>query len=150
MKLKTILIKTTLTVVFGGLYLGLSTATGFADAPLKTTLGLDIEQAAKVELIQKRTRDAVRPVREELNREERALRRAKIANDAVGIARQEKIIAPLRETLAGIFAKESEEIRALLTPEQTIRYDEYLKIRDEMAGSSRDVKTKRKTGEGAP
>jgi hypothetical protein len=150
MKLKTILIKTILTVVFCGLYPGLSTGTAFADAPLKTTLGLEIGQAAKVDLIQKRTRDAVRPVREELNREERALRRAKIANDAVGIARQEKIIAPLRETLAGIFAKESEEIRALLTREQATRYDEYLKIRDEMAGSSRDVKTIRKAGEGAP
>ena len=100
-------------------------------------------------MIQKNARDAVRPVREALNREERALRRAKIANDDDGIARQETLIAPLREQLVAIFANESEEIRSLLTPEQKIRYEDYLKVRDGMAGSSRDVKSIRKTGEGS-
>jgi len=147
MKLKTHLIKTTLTVLAAGLVL--ATNAVFADAPLKSTLGLDLDQAAKVEEIQKNAREAVRPAREALNREERALRRAKIANDAAGIARQETVIAPLREQLAAIFAKESDAIRALLTPEQKIRYEEFLKVRDEMAGSSRDVKSIRKVEEGS-
>jgi hypothetical protein len=147
MKLKTHLIKTTLAVLVAGICL--ITNAAFADAPLKSTLGLDVDQAAKVDIIQKNARDSVRPVREALNREERSLRRAKIANDAAGITRQETLVAPLREQLAAIFAKESEEIRALLTPEQKTRYEEYLKVRDEMVGSSRDVKTIRKTGEGS-
>lgn len=145
MKLKTHLIRTALAVLTAGLIL--STNAVFADAPLKSTLALDLEQAAKVDVIQKEARDAVRPVREALNREERALRRAKIANDAGAITRQETLIAPLREQLAAIFGKETELIRALLTPEQKTRYEEYLKIRDEMAGSSRDVKSIRKPGE---
>lgn len=147
MKLKTHLIKTTLAVLTAGFVL--ATNAVFADAPLKSTLGLDVDQAAKVDVIQKNARDAVRPVREALNREERALRRAKIANDAAGIARQESLIAPLREELAAIFAKEADAIRALLTPEQKVRFEEYLKVRDEMVGSSRDVKSIRKTGEGS-
>lgn len=147
MKLKTHLIKTTLTVLAAGLVL--TTNAVFADAPLKSTLDLDLDQAAKVEAIQKNARDSVRPVREALNREERALRRAKIANDSAGIARQETVIAPLRGQLAAIFAKESEEIQALLTPEQKTRYEEYLKVRDEMVGSSRDVKSLQKNGEGS-
>lgn len=147
MKLKIHSIKTTPAVLVAGLLLVTSAA--FADAPLKSALGLDLDQAAKADVIQKEARDAVRPVREALNREERVLRRAKIANDAAAIARQETILAPLRGQLAAIFAKESEEIRALLTPEQKTRYEEYLKVRDEMAGSSRDVKTVRKAGEAA-
>jgi len=111
-----------------------------ADAPLKTTLGLNIEQAAKVDEIQAKARDAVRPVRGDLNREERVLRRARIDNDAAAIARQEKLIEPLRVKLAAIFADEEKQIRTLLTPEQTDKYEEYLKVRDQMAGSSRDVK----------
>lgn len=146
MKLENHPIKTTLAVLFAGFVLLVNAA--YADAPLKSTLGLDIDQAAKVDVIQKEARDAVRPVRETLNREERALRRAKIANDAAAIARQETLIAPLREQLAAIFAKESEEIRALLTPEQQTRYEEYLKVREEMVGSSRDVKAIRKADEG--
>lgn len=140
--MKTNPIKTTLAVI-----LLLVSGNAFADAPLKSALGLSIEQAAKVDAIQKEARDAVRPVRGDLLREERVLRRAKIANDAEGIARQEVVIAPLREKLAGIFAKESEQIRALLTPEQADRYESWLKVRDGMAGSSRDVKEFRDAGE---
>lgn len=138
MKNKTNLVKTTLAAVAAGLCL--ITSAAFADAPLKSTLDLDIDQAAKVAEIQKEARDAVRPVRGDLHREERALRRAKIDNDAEAIAKQEKAIEPLQEELAKIFAKEEEQIRALLTPEQTEKYEEYLKERDEMVGSSRDVK----------
>lgn len=138
MKSKITLVKTTLAAVVAGL--SLVTSAAFADAPLKTALDLDIDQAAKVATIQKEARDAVRPVRGELTREERVLRRAKVANDAEGIAQQEKVIEPLRQKLADIFKNEEQQIRALLTPEQTEKYEKYLKVRDEMAGSSRDVK----------
>ena len=73
MKNKTNLVKTTLAAVAAGLCL--ITSAAFADAPLKSTLDLDIDQAAKVAEIQKEARDAVRPVRGDLHREERALRR---------------------------------------------------------------------------
>jgi hypothetical protein len=36
---------------------------------------------------------------------------------------------------------------SLLTSEQTVKYEAYLTLRDEMAGSSRDVKEIRKTAE---
>ena len=124
--------------------LSLLAVTVRADAPLKTTLALTIDQAAKVDMIQAEAREAVRPVRGDLNREERALRRARIDNDAAAIAAQEKLIEPLRARLAAIFAEEEKQIRALLTPEQTVKYEAYLKVRDEMAGSSRDVKEIRK------
>lgn len=111
-----------------------------ADAPLKSALDLTIAQAAQVDEIQKQTREAIRPVRSELHREERALRRARLANDAEGIARQEALIAPLRAQFAAIHENEIKQIRAILTPEQNLKYTEYLKVRDEMAGSSRDVR----------
>lgn len=145
MNMKTNPIQTTLAALFAGLCLAGGVA--FADAPLKTALGLSIEQAAKVDAIQKDARDAVRPVRGELLREERVLRRAKVANDAEGIARQESVLAPLREQLAAIFEEESGKIRALLTPEQITKYEAWLKVRDEMVGSSRDVKEFQKTGQ---
>lgn len=124
--------------------LSLLAMTALADAPLKTTLALTIDQAARVDAIQTKAREAVRPVRGDLNREERALRRARIENDAAAIAAQEKEIEPLRAQLAAVFAEEEKQIRALLTPEQIVKYEAYLKVRDEMAGSSRDVKEFRK------
>ncbi|MCB1206337.1 MAG: hypothetical protein KDN18_18900 [Verrucomicrobiae bacterium] len=145
--MKTNPIQSTLASLIAGLCLVSGNA--FADAPLKSALGLSIDQAAKVDVIQKEARDAVRPVRGELLREERVLRRARFDNDAEGIARQETLLAPLREKLAAIFAKESEEIRSLLTPGQKAKYEEYLKVRDEMVGSSRDVKEFKKSGENA-
>lgn len=62
MKLKIHSIKTTPAVLVAGLLLVTSAA--FADAPLKSALGLDLDQAAKADVIQKEARDAVRPVRE--------------------------------------------------------------------------------------
>ncbi len=147
MKSKTQNTKLTLTALTAGLTL--LTAAALADAPLKTTLDLDVEQAAKVASIEKEARDAVRPVRGELHREERALRRAKIENNAEAIAQQEKVIEPLRKKLAAIFEKESEQIREVLTPEQKLKYEEYLKKRAEMVGSSRDVKEIKKSEEKA-
>jgi hypothetical protein len=112
----------------------------YADAPLKSTLGLNIEQAAQVAKIEEQTRHAIRPLRTELNREERALRRAQLANDSQAISKQEALIEPLRLKFAAIHESETKQIRALLTPEQNKKYDAYLKTRDQMVGSSRDVK----------
>ena len=115
-------------------------ASARADAPLKSALALDIDQAAQVAKIQEQTRNAIRPVRSELLREERALRRANLANDRQAIAKQEALIEPLRRKFAAIHADETKQIRALLTPEQNTKYDAWLKTRDQMAGSSRDVR----------
>ncbi len=145
MKNKIHTIRTTLAALVAGL--SLVTSAALADAPLKTALDLDIDQAAQVDTIQKNSRDAVRPVRGELKREERALRRAKTGNDAEAIAKQEKAIEPLHRKLAEIFESEAEEIRALLSPEQKIKYKKHLKERDEMVGSSRDVKEIKKSEE---
>lgn len=112
----------------------------YADAPLKNALGLNIEQAAQVAKIEEQTRNAIRPVRTELLRGERALRRAKLANDSQAISKQEALIEPLRRKFAAIHEGETRQIRALLTPEQNTKYDAYLKTRDQMVGSSRDVK----------
>ena len=128
-----------ITTAFAGcLFIVASTAR--ADAPLKSALSLNIDQAAQVAKIEEQARNAIRPVRSELLREERALRRAKLANDSQAIAKQEALIEPLRQKFASIHAEETRQIRALLTPEQNTKYDAWLKIRDQMAGSSRDVR----------
>ena len=128
-----------ITVAFAGCLFFLA-STAYADAPLKSALGLNIEQAAQVAKIQEQARNAIRPVRTELLREERALRRAQLANDSQAISKQEALIEPLRRKFAAIFEGETKEIRALLTPEQNTKYDAYLKTRDQMVGSSRDVR----------
>jgi len=112
----------------------------FADKPLKSALDLNIEQAAKVAAIQKEARNAIRKPRGDLHREQRALRRAKTANDSAEIAKIEKEIPPLEDKMRQIFNDEEKKIRAVLTPEQTKKYEQWLKERDAMVGSSRDVK----------
>ncbi len=128
-----------ITSAFAGCLL-LVASSAYADAPLKSTLSLNLEQAAQVAKIEEQARNAIRPLRTELNREERALRRAQLANDSQAISKQEALIEPLRRKFAAIHESETKQIRALLTPEQNTKYDAYLKTRDQMAGSSRDVK----------
>jgi hypothetical protein len=111
-----------------------------ADAPLKTALGLDIEQARQVDEIQSVARRQYAAKREVRNREERALRRARIANDSKQIAVQEKVVAELNAELREIKAREDAAIEKLLTPEQKKKFEAYLKIRADMVGSSRDVR----------
>lgn len=119
--------------------LGLS-GTASADATLKGTLGLSIDQARQVDEIQAQHRPTFAAKRQERDKELRVLRRARIANDSEGIARQEKITAKLQEELKQIRMHEDEEIRKLLNPEQNRKFDGYLKLRKEMVGSSRDAK----------
>ena len=127
------------TATFAGCLFFLA-STAYADAPLKSALDLNIEQAAQVAKIQEQTRNAIQPIRTELHREERALRRARLANDSQAISKQEALIEPLRRKFAAIHEGEIKQIRTLLTPEQNTKYDAYLKTRDQMVGSSRDVK----------
>ncbi len=68
------------------------------------------------------------------------LRRARIANDSQLVAIQEQVTAKLHEELRLIRVSEDEQIRRLLTPEQNRKFDEYVKLRKEMVGSSRDDK----------
>jgi Spy/CpxP family protein refolding chaperone len=112
----------------------------WADASLKSALGLSIEQARQVDAIQAAHRPKFAAKRQEQNKELRALRRARIANDSHEIARLEKVTAELHEELKQIQLHEDGEIRKLLTPEQSRKFDGYRKLRQEMVGSSRDAK----------
>jgi hypothetical protein len=112
----------------------------YADATLKGTLTLDTEQARKVDTIEAKYRPVFASKRQEHNSEERKLRRARIANDSQQIATQEKIVARLDGELKEIRMKEDDEIRRVLSPAQLTKFEEYLKLRKEMVGSSRDAK----------
>lgn len=122
--------------------LGLTACFGIvlADAPLKSALGLDVEQARQVDEIQSGYRRQYAVKREVRNREERVLRRARIANDSKQMAVQEKVVSELNAELREIKANEDAAIRKLLTAEQSKRFDAYLKTRNDMVGSSRDVR----------
>lgn len=117
----------------------LFSSSGYADAPLHKSLGLDIEQAKQVKDIQAKYRSQIRPVRSELHREQRKLRRAKKDFDSATIVQQEKIIPTLQAKFKQIQESENTEIRALLTPEQSVKFDTVLDQRKEAIGSSRDV-----------
>ncbi len=111
----------------------------FADAPLKSSLDLDTEQARQVQEIQKSYRQTFRAKRQEMNRESRKLRRARNDNDSALIARQETIVAGLQQELRAIRNAENDEIRKLLTPEQSKKFDQVIEQRRAMVGSSRDA-----------
>ena len=111
-----------------------------ADATLKGTLDLNIEQARAVDTIQAKYRAPFASKRQEHNHEARKLRRARIANDSQGIAQQEAVVDRLHGELKQIRMTEDEEIRRVLSPEQRKKFEDYLKLRKEMVGSSRDAK----------
>ena len=128
----------TLSIVLLGLTL--FSGAGFADAPLKTTLGLSVEQARVVGEIQGQYRRTYAAKRGEHNTEARKLRRARLANDSEQIAIQEQITAKLKEELKQIKAEEDAAIREQLTPEQNEKFDAYIAKRNAMVGSSRDIR----------
>ena len=111
-----------------------------ADQPLKTALGLSVDQAKQVQEIQQRYLPQFAAKRQDRNTELRKLRRARIANDSQQIAALEKVTAKLHEELRRIRLSEDTEIRKLLTPDQNRKFEDYIKLRKEMAGSSRDDK----------
>ena len=118
----------------------LVTQAALADAPLKSKLGLDTEQAKAVAEIQARHRAEMRSERGAFNRESRALRRAKAANDSDLIEKQEQVVAELQEKMAQRILAEDAEIRKLLNPEQLKKFEAYIEERNNMVGSSRDVR----------
>lgn len=109
-----------------------------ADAPLASTLGLDMDQARQVDQIQARQRKEFASRRQDYNRESRALRRARIANDAAETARLTALTDAMRADLTRLRAQHDDEIRALLRPEQARRFDAWIAERQQMRGSSRD------------
>ena len=116
----------------------LSTAS-HADAPLKSSLGLDVDQARQVQEIQKEFRAKFRSKRQVYNRESRKLRRARSENDSAVIAQQEKITAGLREELRQIRNAENQAIRGVLTPAQSEKFAAVIAQRRASVGSSRDA-----------
>ena len=110
-----------------------------ADAPLKSVLGLDTDQAAVVSEIEAKYRSEMRGVRQDRNREARKLRRARTANDSELIAKQEAIVQELEASMRRIILGQDDEIRKVLTPEQLEKFEAHIEKRDAMVGSSRDV-----------
>jgi len=113
-----------LLLVVGALFLGSGVA--HADPTLKARLSLSMEQAKQVDDIQKKYRKPFAAKRTAYMKEMRALRRANIANDSAGVARQEKITAKLREDLRVMRKQENDEIRAVLTPAQREKFEQLL------------------------
>ena len=111
-----------------------------ADARLEKVLGLDINQTKQVQQIEKNYRKQMRPVRSDLKREERKLRRARLDHDSATIAKQEKIIAQLAASFRRIRLDADDQIRRLLTPAQKQAFAAHIQQRQDMVGSSRDAK----------
>lgn len=125
-------------LVLGTLFVFSSSAQ--ADAPLKSKLGLSMDQAKQVHAIQKKYRQPFSAKRQELHRERRKLRRARNANESRQVAQQEQIAAKLQDELQHIRRQENEEIRRLLTPDQRQKFEEVLQQRKASVGSSRDAR----------
>lgn len=83
-------------------------------------------------------RRAFAALRQEFNREARALRRARLAHDSSGIERLTAVTESLRGQLAAMRQAHDERIAALLRPEQVPRFEAYLAERRQMHGSARD------------
>lgn len=113
-----------LLLVVGALFLAGGMAQ--ADPTLKAKLSLSTEQAKQVDDIQKKHRKLFAAKRTKYNTEMRALRRATLANDSAGVARQEKITAKLYDELRTIRKNENDEIRAVLTAEQLEKFEQVL------------------------
>ena len=112
----------------------------YADAPLKSALGLSMGQAKAVSEIQKRARKPYRSKRGDYNREARKLRRARNANDSALVAKQERITEKLRAEVRQLKLAEDQAIRNVLTSEQRVKFEAYIEERRAMAGGSRDAK----------
>lgn len=109
-----------------------------ADAPLKTVLDLTMEQARQVTDIQAQHRKQFAVKRQQRNRDLRKLRCARFANDAQAVSELEAITEKQLEELRQIRRSEDAAICKLLNPEQTKKFDAFVKQRKAMVGSSRD------------
>jgi len=115
-------------------------ATALADAPLKEALGLSMDQAKAAGEIHNRRFPEYQKKRGEYNSQMRKLRRARIANDSAAVAREDAVARQLHGEMMALKHAEDAEVRKLLNPEQSKKFDAYLKQRSEMVGSSRDDK----------
>lgn len=109
-----------------------------ADAALSARLGLDVEQSRTLATIEASYRREFAALRQEHNRQARALRRAKLAHDAAETARLEAIVEDHRARLAALREAQDQRIVALLRADQKPRFDAYVAERRQMVGSSRD------------
>ncbi|MBM3787803.1 MAG: hypothetical protein FJW30_25905 [Acidobacteria bacterium] len=132
--------KTFRTALMTTVLVTLSSANAIADAPLKSALGLSMDQAKAATEIHTRRFPVYQKKRSEYSRQMGKLRRARIANDSEAVVREDAIARRLHGEMMALMHEEDGEIRKLLTPEQSKKFDAYLKQRREMVGSSRDDK----------
>lgn len=109
-----------------------------ADAALDRRLQLDPAQARQLATIEAEYRRDFASVRQDHNRESRALRRARLANDSAEVDRLTAVTEALRQQLRALRVAQDERIVALLRPEQRPLFDDYVAERRQMVGSSRD------------
>lgn len=109
-----------------------------ADAALASRLALDTSQAKQLDSIEAEYRREFASLRQEYNRQARALRRAKLSNDAGETARLEAVTADLRAQLGVMRKAQDARITALLRPDQQPLFAAYVEERRQMHGSSRD------------
>lgn len=112
----------------------------WGDARLKEALDLSMDQARMVQEIEKKYQKPYVAKRHDLTNHERWLRAARVANDSKRVAEEEAIVRKLAAEFKQIQMEEDAEIRKVLNPEQNKKFDEYLKLRQEMKGSSRDAR----------
>ncbi len=122
------------------LVLAVMAASLLADAPLKEALGLSMDQAKIVDGIKAKYRKPYIAKRHDLTNEERWMRAAKVKNNSQEVAERQKTVERLAAEFKAIQMEEDAEIRKVLTPEQSKKFDAYLKLRQEMKGSSRDAR----------
>jgi Skp family chaperone for outer membrane proteins len=113
-------------------------STAAADSRLDHRLGLAPQQARAVAEIEAHHRRAFAAVRQDYNREMRALRRARLAHDSAETARLEAVTVTLREELRRLYRAEDDAIRAQLDAAQLAAFEDYVRERAQMRGSSRD------------
>jgi Spy/CpxP family protein refolding chaperone len=130
------MIAKTICLVVGALMLFGGAA--MADAPLKSSLGLSMDQAKQVTDIEAKYRKPFSAKRTVLNTEMRAMRRAKIANDSALLAQQEAISEKMADELYEIRRARNAEISAVLNPQQLAVFEQLLQERLE-SGSTRDA-----------
>lgn len=116
----------------------LSSTTALADAPLKSALGLSMDQAKAATEIHTKRFPAFQKKRGEYTDQMRKLRRARFANDSAAVEREDAIARRLHGEMMALMHEQDDEVRKLLTPEQSEKFDAYLKQRREMVGGSRD------------
>ena len=130
------MIAKTICLVVGALMLFSGAAV--AEAPLKSSLGLSMDQAKQVTDIEAKYRKPFSAKRTALNTEMRAMRRAKIANDSALLAQQEAISEKMADELYEIRRARNAEISAVLNPQQLAAFEQILQKNLEIA-SARDA-----------